>query len=79
MRFLAAIFVIAVVCAGSMYFFNPTQFNGILTRVGVTSWQAPGASTPASGTTTSAVASVQNGAAAATSSAVTPQVTSKTN
>jgi type IV secretory pathway VirB2 component (pilin) len=42
MRFVLAIAVIAIVCGGAMYQFNPAGFNKVLTTVGITSWHAPG-------------------------------------
>jgi len=41
MRFVSIVLVIAALSMGTMYFRNPAQFNGILTRFGITSWHAP--------------------------------------
>jgi hypothetical protein len=54
MRFVSVVLVIAALSMGTMYFRNPTQFNGMLARFGITSWHAPEAAsasnTPAAAT-----------------------------
>lgn len=71
MRFVYVVGFIVIVCAGAMYKYNPSQFNTLLAKAGVTSWRAPDATSTATDQT--------SGTAAAASPAAPAVVGTKAN